>query len=117
MGRVQLNYYAESFRSRSLDPLEEIEAVCSDRITNIQYFLYRNATLYNQGTISNLLKSSKAGEASNRYTFNFSDLDFGEYEMIIVANCTGKGFKGDPINNSNLLLSYLSADDTEDYFS
>jgi len=111
-GSVRLNFFAERFRNRSLNPLDDREDIFTDRIGHFRYYLYKDGVLNKQGMIEKFEKAT-----INSYSMEFSQLEYGEYEMVVVANCTKTALSGDAASSANLVLTYPGCGDTEDFFS
>lgn len=111
-GRIKLNLYVEKFRNPSQDPLNDVEDNFSDRINHLRYYLYRDGELVEQNMVMNFTKS-----ASSSYTLEFSDLDYGDYNMVVVGNCTKTALAGDPTVADNLVLTFPTCAETEDFFT
>ena len=111
-GTVQLHFFVEKFRNKSLNPLDDREAKFCDRVGHIRYYLYKDGTL-----IRNQIVDQFQDVGSNCYSLSLPDLEYGDYEMVLVANCTKRALSGDPVKSSNLLLTYPGSSDTEDFFT
>lgn len=111
-GSVNINFFVEKFRNKSENPLDDREDDFSSRVNHLRYFIYKNGELYNQGIIDKFPKASIPS-----YTFQFRGLEYGSYNMVVVANSTREALSGEPINADNLLLTYPGCLDTEDYFT
>jgi len=112
-GQVRLRLFVEKFRNKSQDPLADREDIFSDRVSHLRYFLYKDGGLKDQGIIDQLLRTT----SGNCHTFDFKDLEFGDYKMLVVANSSKTALTGDAGNGDNLLLTFPGCDDTEDFFS
>lgn len=111
-GEVRINLYAERFQNRSEDPLFEREALFCSRIMHIRYYLYYEGMLKEQGIVDKF-----DDEGIGFYTQTFDNLDYGNYNVVFVSNCTRNALTGDPSIADNLVLTYPGTLDTEDYFT
>lgn len=111
-GTVRLNLFVEKFRNKSQNPLDDYEDNFNDRVGHLRYYLYRNGVLKQQGIIDKFAKASGPS-----YAFDFQNLEYGSYNMVIVANCTKTALSGDQAIADNLLLTYPGVADTEDFFT
>lgn len=112
-GNVRINLYAEKFRNRSQDPLADRELRFFDRISHIRYYLYKDNVLYDQDILDTFDQNTSDGF----YTFDFNNLTNGNYNLVVVSNCTGEALTGDPSSADNLLLTYPGCTTTEDFFT
>jgi len=111
-GDVRINLFVEKFRNRSQNPLDDYEEDFTSRVSQLRYFLYRENTLVQQGIIDRFTKST-----SPSYTFDLPKLEYGKYNMVIVANSKKTALTGDPSLADNLVLTYPGCADTEDFFT
>lgn len=111
-GSVKLNLFVEKFRNKSQNPLDDYEDNFNDRVGHLRYYLYRDGKLNREGIIDKFAKASGPS-----YTFDFQNLEYGSYNMVIVANSTKAALSGDQSVADNLLLTYPGVLDTEDYFT
>lgn len=111
-GNVRINLFVEKFRNMSQNPLDNYEDNFNDRVGHLRYFLYRNETLIDQGVINQFTRSSNPS-----HTFDLHNIEYGSYQMVIVANCTKDALSGDPSIIDNLLLTYPGCEHTEDFFT
>ncbi|MDU1891670.1 MAG: FimB/Mfa2 family fimbrial subunit [Dysgonomonas sp.] len=111
-GSVKVDFFVERFRNQSENPLDDREDDFQSRVNHLRYYIYKDGDLYDQGMISNFTKA-----ASPSHTFQFTGLDYGNYNMVVVANCTKNALSGDPVYADNLLLTFPGCADTEDFFT
>lgn len=111
-GSVKIDFFVERFRNQSENPLDDREEDFFSRVNHLRYFIYKDGELYDQGIIDQFLKAT-----SPSHTFRFTGLDYGNYNMVVVANCTKEALSGNPANADNLLLTYPGCTDTEDFFT
>jgi len=111
-GDVRIHLFVEKFRNKSQNPLDDYENNFNDVVGQLRYYLYKDKVLKEQGIIDNFTKA-----ATPSYTFNLSALEYGDYNMVIVANSTKTALSGDAAIADNLVLTYPGCADTEDYFT
>jgi len=111
-GNVRLNLFVEKFRNKSQNPLDDYEESFNERVQHLRYYLYRNGVLKQQGIVDKFEKAS-----ASSHTFDLQNLEYGSYNMVIVANCTKTALSGDIALADNLLLTYPGSIETEDFFT
>lgn len=111
-GTIQIHFFAEKFQNKSQNPLDEREEKFCDRIGHIRYYLYKNGELQEKRIVENF-----SDVESNCYSLKYTGLEYGDYELVIVSNCTKEALSGDPVKASNLLLTYPGGPNTEDFFT
>lgn len=111
-GNVRLNLFVEKFRNKSQNPLDDREDNFTDRVNHLRYYLYRDNVLRQQGIITKFTKAT-----SPSYTFDLTNLEYGDYQMVVVANSNKTALSGDAALSKNLLLTFPGCADTEDYFT
>lgn len=111
-GNARIQLYVERFRNSSQNPLDDVEEDFNSRVEHLRYYLYRDGVLADQGMVD---RFTRAGNDS--YPMNFTGLEYGDYKLIVVANCTKTALSGDASIADNLLLSYPGCIDTEDFFT
>jgi|GEM_PF-831030 len=111
-GDVNIHIYVEKFRNKSQNPLDEREDVFGDIIKHMRYYLYKEGSLYKEGLITDFRNTT-----GNHYAMGFSNLDYADYELVIVGNSTKDALAGDISQSANLFVTYPGCTDTEDYFS
>lgn len=112
IGTVRVDLFVEKFRNQSENPLDDREDIFHERINHLNYFIYKDEILYDQGIINELPQVSDPS-----YSFLFSGLDYGNYNMVIVANCTQAVLCGDPVVADNLFLNFPGCENSEDFFT
>ncbi|MDR2038217.1 MAG: hypothetical protein LBQ60_09860 [Bacteroidales bacterium] len=112
VGDLSLLVFVENFQNPSDDPLFDTEPIFSTRINHLRYYLYRDGLLYEQGLVDSWPKASRA-----YYTFQYDSLEFGNYEIVLIGNCTKAALSGDPSNPASLSLTFPGCSDTEDFFT
>ena len=111
-GNVRIHLFAEKFRNKSQNPLDDREADFNKIVGHLRYFLYKDGALVQQKVISDFTKAVRPS-----YTFDLMNLEYGEYKMVVVANSTKTALTGDPANADNLVITFPGAADTEDFFT
>lgn len=111
-GNVRLLFYAEQFQNSSNDPLAATESVFTNRVKHLRYYLYCEGELYDQGILEKLPESTAPD-----YIYAMEKADYGNYEMVVIANCSKTALTGNPANPANLVLTFPGCADTEDYFT
>lgn len=111
-GNVRLHFFVEKFQNKSQNPLDARELNFYDRVTHLRYFLYKDNILKEQGVMDKFAKTSGAS-----YDFDLQNLEYGNYKMVVVANCSKTALTGDPAVVENLLLTFPGCLDTEDYLT
>jgi len=111
-GSVKMHLYVEKFRNKSQNPLDDYENNFNDIVGHLRYYLYKDNELKEQGLIDQFTKASGPS-----YILDFQDMEYGEYKMIIVANCTKTALSGDAAIADNLVLTFPGCADTEDFFT
>ena len=111
-GRVNLHLYVEKFRNSSVDLVSNSEENFTDKVNHLRYYLYKDGELINQELIQNFSKATNPCQ-----TFEFTDLDYGDYNLVFIANCTKDALSGDSTIADNLVLTFPSCADTEDFFT
>lgn len=111
-GNVRINLYAEKFQNPSDDPLADRERAFFDRITHIRYYLYKDNALYDEQVVATFDNAH-----TGFYTLNFDNLPVGDYQLVVISNCTGDALTGEPDIADNLVITYPGSADTEDYFT
>lgn len=111
-GRVNIAFFVEKFQNPSENPLDDREEDFASRVSHLRYYIYQNGALYDQGIIDNFTKAT-----SPSHTFQFTDLEYGNYNMVVVANSTKTALTGDVANADNLLITFPGCAETEDFFT
>ena len=119
-GDALLNLYAERFQNPSEDPLNDVEPNFSDRITHLRYYLYSNVTQTRADDYSLVKEDIITTIQSNDqdyYPLEFSDLQAGDYKLLVLGNCVKNKLDGDKVNADNLHMIFPGCSNTEDFFS
>lgn len=108
-GDVKINIYVEKFQAVTHNYQADMEAAFNTRINDIHYFLFKDDALMEEGRISDCSQYT-----SPPYTFERTGLEFGDYCLAIVSNCSA--YVGGQ-SASDLFFTYAGADNKEDYFA
>lgn len=111
-GDVRLHLYAEKFQNRSQNPLDAKEEKFCDRVSHLRYFLYKGDILSQEGIVSEFNDKD-----INCYSLDFDNLDYGEYQVLLVCNSSKKALLGDAKKAEDLYLAYPGSTETEDFFT
>lgn len=111
-GNVRVNVYAEKFQTGSSAATQDIEEKINQRIYFMHCILYKEDTYVMDTVIEDL-----SGNNEPYYPVNFSQLPFGDYNLIIVGNCSPEAMSGDFNQWGGLNLLYPGADQTDDLFA
>ncbi len=111
-GDIRLHFFVEKFQNKSANPLDDYEKSFGLRVNHFRYYLYKDGKLFEQG-----IKESLSTITREYYDIQYSDLEYGDYEMVVVSNSTKNALTGDGAFSSELLLTYPGCDHTEDYFT
>lgn len=109
MGDVKVNIYVEKFQAVTHNYDTDMEAAFNSRIGDIHYFLFKNNDLVEEGRIADT-----SPYTSPSYTFQRQGLEFGDYCLAIVSNCSADIGGNAP---ADLFFTYAGVDNTEDYFA
>lgn len=112
---ITIRLYAERFQNSSENPLDDIENVFTERVTHLRYYLYKDGQMVGEKILPDLLTFRNT--SNKAYTLGFDALEYGNYELVVVGNCTKNGLSGNPARINNLLLTYAGCANTEDYFT
>ncbi len=110
--RVKINFFAEKFRNKSQNPLDDREEKFCDRINHIRYYLYKDGVLKEEQVVDKFDDTT-----NNCFSLVFDNLEYGNYELIAIGNSTHTALTGDPVKSSNLVITFPGCGDTEDYFT
>lgn len=111
-GDIRLHFFVEKFQNKSQNPLDDREDVFSNVVGHLRYYLYKDGSLFREGMVSDFNITR-----SNCYSMEYTDLEYGSYEMVVIANCTQEALEGDCTDPTNLVLTYPGCEHTEDYFT
>lgn len=111
-GNVRINLYAEKFQTNSSGAIEDSEEVFNKRIRYLHCILFKDNTYVLDTVIPDL-----SGVEGAFYTLFFPSLDFGNYQLVTIGNCSPDAMSGDLHIPGGLTLMYLGADQTEDLFA
>lgn len=108
-GNVRVKLYVEKFQADPAEGFAGAEPRFGDRIHQLHYYLYKEGTVIDQG----LLPDGSACRDS-AYVFRRAGLDFGNYKLIVIANCEKGALTGDA---NDWIVAYPGVNDTEDYLA
>ena len=111
-GDVKVNLFVEKFQNKSQNALDSREDIFANVIKHTRYYLYRDGVLYKEGIIDNFKNTT-----GNHHPLYFTELDYADYELVVVSNSSRDALSGDVSFSKNLLVTYPGCTDTEDYFS
>ena len=111
-GNVRIDLYVEKFQTNSVLPTEDAEEVFNQRIQFLNCVLYKDNKFVLDTTISDVTVASKP-----YFTIFLPDMDFGNYEMVIIANCDTTVLQGDCHIPGNRNLIYPGVDKVKDLFA
>lgn len=113
VGNIKINIYAEKFQNKSEDPLASREASFNTRLHHLYYYLYKGDKLLERGSVDDL-----SANTAPAYSFERSNLDFGDYTLLVLGNCKAAGvITGTGDNRNELILNYPGIDTTDDFFT
>ncbi len=110
--RVKLNFYAEKFRNKSQNPLDDREEKFCDRINHIRYFLYKDNALIEERIIDTFDHTQ-----SDCFSLEYDNLTYGNYKAVVIGNSVKTLLEGDPVVADNMFITFPGCADTEDYFT
>lgn len=108
-GDVKVNIYVEKFQAVTHNYDTDMESSFNTRIGDIHYFLFKDNALVEEGRISDC-----SPYTSPSYTFQRQGLEFGDYCLAIVSNCSAYVGGNAP---TDLFFTYAGVDNKEDYFA
>lgn len=111
-GNVRIHLYAEKFQTNSSGATEDTEEVFSKRIRYLHCILFKDNTYVMDTVISDF-----SGTEGAFYTLFFPGLDFGDYQLVTIGNCSPDAMSGDLHTPGALTLLYQGAGQTEDLFA
>lgn len=110
IGDVRIHVYVEKFRALAFST-QESEASFNTRISSLYYYLYKDEVLQQEGKITDL-----ASFTGPSYTFDYPRLEFGDYRLIVIANCEDDVLSADSKIAVSHLITYPGLDKSADYF-
>lgn len=108
-GDVRIKLYVEKFQADPADAFAEAEPRFGDRVDQLRYYLYKDGVVMEQGLLSDCSTCRDSA-----YVFRRTGLGFGNYKLVLVANCENGALTGDP---SDWLIVYPGVDQTDDYLT
>lgn len=109
VGDVKINIYVEKFQAVTHDFRTDMEVSFNTRIKDIHYFLFKDNALLDEGRISDCTPY-----VTSPYTFERRGLEFGDYCLAMVSNCSAYVGGQAP---ADLYFTYAGVDNKEDYFA
>lgn len=109
VGDVKIHVYVEKFKAVTHNYPADMEAAFNTRIKDIHYLLFKDNALVEEGRLADC--SSLSG---NSYTFERAGLDFGDYCLALVSNCSAFAGGNSP---AELFIDYAGIDNREDHFA
>lgn len=109
VGDVKVNIYVEKFQTVTHNYDTDMEAAFNTRIQDIHYFLFKDNALIEEGRIADC-----SSYMSPPYTFQRQGLEFGDYCLAMVSNCSAYVGGSAP---ADLFFTYAGVDNKEDYFA
>lgn len=111
-GNVRINVYAEKFQTNSAAVRQDAEEAFNKRIELLHYILYKDNAYVLDREVSNV-----SGASGAAYSFNLPQLAMGDYQLVVIGNCTPDAMSGDIHIPGDLSILYTGAGSTEDLFA
>ena len=111
-GNVRIDLYVEKFQTNSAAPTEDAEEIFNQRIQVLNCVLYKDHKYVMDTTISNVSMASQP-----YFTIFLPDLEFGNYEMVVIANSDPTLLKGDFHIPGDRNITYPGVDKMKDLFA
>lgn len=109
-GSVAVTIRVEKFRTRPPYAPEDLEENVAARIHSLNYMLYANGRLLEQGRLDDM----QAAEG-NTYVYRHDPLPFGAYRLVFVANVTARMMTGNPDAPENYYIVYQGEGKGDDH--
>lgn len=109
VGDVKIKVYVEKFQAVTHNYRTDMEDLFNTRIKDIHYFLFKERALIEEGRIEDFSLYS-----GPYYTFERKGLEFGDYCLALVSNCSAYVGGSTP---AELFFTYAGVDNKEDYFA
>lgn len=109
-GALAVTLRVEKFRARPPYAPEELEEDFAQRVQALDYLLYADGRLIEQGSIADLQPAGR-----DAYLFRRETLPFGTYRFAVAANAAPEGMSGSTAAPERLYFVYRGAAD-DDYF-
>lgn len=109
VGDVKIKVYVEKFQAVTHNYRTDMEDLFNTRIKDIHYFLFKEQALIEEGRIEDFSLYS-----GPYYTFERKGLEFGDYCLALVSNCSAYVGGSTP---AELFFTYAGVDNKEDYFA
>lgn len=111
-GNVRVHVYVEKFQTDSESPTQDIEASFRTRIQYFHCLLYKDNQL-----VSDTVIPETSGVQQSSYTWEAQNLEFGDYQLLIIANSDPATSNGDLSTLGEYYLVYPGTDQTQDFFA
>lgn len=108
-GNVRIKLYVEKFQADPTETFAAAEPHFGDCVDQLRYYLYKEGVVMEQGLLPDC-----ASCRDSAYVFHRSGLDFGNYKLVLVANCENGALTGDP---GDWIIVYPGVDQTDDYLT
>lgn len=108
-GDIKVNIYVEKFQAVTHDYGTDMEASFNTRIKDVHYCLFKDNALIEEGRIMDC-----TAFVAPPYTFERKGLDFGDYCLILVSNCSAFIGGNAP---TDLFFNYGGVNNKEDHFA
>lgn len=109
MGNVRIKLYVEKFQADPAYPFAGTEPCFGDRVGQLRYYLYKDGVVREQGLLSDCSTCRDSA-----YVFQRSGLEFGQYKLVLLANCENAVLTDDA---AGWVLAYPGVDRTADYLT
>lgn len=108
-GNVSVKIYAEKFQVSPPYSSESLEPRMGDRFDRLDWYLYSNGSLYDQGTFGDISSSSDSS-----VVFTKQGLPYGAYTLVMTGNLPPEQTSVGP---DGFFLTYPGSEQTGDYFT
>lgn len=110
-GKVAITLRAEKFQARPPYAPDELEANFAARIRSLDYLLYAEGELIEQGRLADAPATS-----GNGYVFRHDALPFGSYRAVFAANVSPRIMTGRAESPENYFITYRGEKEGDDHF-
>lgn len=108
-GNVSVKIYAEKFQVSPPYSSESLEPRMGDRFDRLDWYLYSNGSLYDQGTFGEISSSSDSS-----ILFTKEQLPYGAYTLVLTGNLPPEQTS---VGQDGFFLTYPGSEQTGDYFT
>lgn len=108
-GNLSVKIYAEKFLVSPPYGPESLESRIGDRITRLDWYLYKDETLYDKGSFDEISSS-----ADSSILFAKQQLPYGSYTLVLTGNLPSEQTSVGP---DGFFLTYPGSEKTDDYFT